>query len=117
MLVDGGLPVRMVPRGRKLAAAFPPLATWTFQVQGVPSVVALLTLSVFTAVRSGAVTVTVSLHPLLPSLLSATTFPGSTAHTPPVGFAKLPIAVGVAVTLTSHEPPAPMTAAPTHAAL
>src|SRR5260370_172402 len=50
------------------------------------------------------VTVTVSLHALLFLLLSAITFPGSTAHIPPVGFTKLPIAVGVAVKLTSNDP-------------
>src|ERR1039457_2289332 len=112
MLVDGRLSVRMVAPVRKFAGAFPPLATWIFHVHGVPSVVALLTVSVLTAVRSGAVTVTTSLPPLLPSLLSATTFEGSTAHTPPVGFVKTPTAVGVAVKLTSNDPPAPIDDAP-----
>ncbi len=62
------------------------------------------TLSLFTAVRSGAFTVTVSLHELFPSLLSVTTLFGSTAHTPPVGFTKPPVALGVAVKLTSNAP-------------
>jgi len=86
MLVDGRLSVRTVFPLAKLAPVVPLLATWIFHVQGVPSVVALPTLSVFTAVRSTEVTVTVSLQELLLLLLSTTTFPGSTAHTPPVGF-------------------------------
>src|SRR5260370_9610093 len=95
MLVDGRLSVRIVAPMAKFATAFPVFATWIFQVHGVPSVVALLTVSVFTAVRSGAETVTVSEHELFPSLLSVTTFPGSAAHTPPVRSVNLfpPVAV------------------------
>jgi len=104
--------VRIVAPLAKFAAAFPLLAKWIFQVQGLPWIPTPLTLLLFTAVRSGAVTVTVSLHALLLLLLSATTLLGSTAHAPPVGFAKVPIAVGVAVKLTSNEPPAPIDDAP-----
>jgi hypothetical protein len=44
-----------------------------------------------TAVKSGAVTTTVSLHPLLASLVSWITFCGSTEHVPPLrGFANVP---------------------------
>jgi len=112
MPVDGRVSVRIVAFMAKFATAVPVFATWTFQVQGVPSVVALLTVSVFNAVRSGAETVTVSLHELLASLLSATTFAGSAAQTPPVGFAKLVPPVGVATKLTSKEPPAASEAEP-----
>src|SRR5258708_36404640 len=112
MLVDGRLSVRIVAPVRKLAAAAPVFATWTFQVQLLPSVVVLLTLSVFTAVRSGAVTVTVSVQVLLFSLLSETTLPGSALQTPPVGFTQLPAPVGVARKLTSNEPGAAIDTAP-----
>src|SRR5260370_363834 len=112
MFVDGRLSVRMVFPLAKVAAAPPPLATWIFHVQGVPDVVLPPTLSVFTAVRSGAPTATVSLQLLLFSLPSGTTFPGSAAHTPPVGLTKLPIAVGVARKLTSNEPAAAIDTAP-----
>jgi len=104
MFVDGRLSVRTIAPVLKVAGAFPILARWTFQVHGTPDAPFPLTLLLFTAVRSGAVTTTVSLHELLLLLLSVTTFNGSTAHTPPVGFAKLPIAVGVAVKLTSNTP-------------
>src|SRR5258708_3990925 len=43
-------------------------------------------LCVLPTVRSATDTTTVSLQALLLSLLSTTTFPGSTAHTPPLGF-------------------------------
>src|SRR5258708_6434577 len=112
MLVAGRLSVRIVCPVEKLAAAFPLFAKWTFQVQGVPSVVVWLTVSVLTAVRSGAVTVTVSLQVLLVSSVSVTRFPGSTLHTPPVGFTKVPMAVGVARKLTSIDPAAAIVAVP-----
>src|ERR1039457_2848512 len=112
MFVDGRLSVRTVFPLAKLATAVPPLATWTFHVQLLPSVVALLTVSVFTAVRSGAPTTTVSLQELLPSLLSVTTLPGSTAHTPPVGLAYDAATLAVAVKLTSNEPDAAIATAP-----
>src|SRR5258706_530616 len=73
---------------------------------------ALLTLSVFTAVRSGAVTVTVSVQVLLVSSLSVETFDGSTLQIPAVGFTKVPMAVGVARKLTSMDPAAAMETAP-----
>src|SRR5258707_14477900 len=104
MFVAGKLSVRIVFPLAKFAAAVPPLARWIFQVQGIPAVPFPLTLLLFTAVRSGAFTVTVSLHELFPSLLSVTTLFGSTAHTPPVGFTKPPVALGVAVKLTSNAP-------------
>src|ERR1039457_2038463 len=112
MFVGGRLSVRIVFPFAKLAAAPPLLARWIFHVHGIPAVPIPLTLLVFTAVRSGAPTVTVSLHVLLPSLLSGTTFPGSAAHTPPVGFTKLPIAVGVARKLTVNDPAAAIDTAP-----
>src|ERR1039457_2093220 len=104
MLVDGRLSVRIVCPVAKGAAAFPVFATWTFQVQLLPSVVAWLTSSVLTAVRSGAVTVTVSVQVLLVSSLSETTLPASALQTPAVGFTKLPAPVGVATKLTSNAP-------------
>src|SRR5260370_6737335 len=104
MFVDGRLSVSIVCPVVKFAGPLPPFARWTFQVQGVPSVVAPLTLSVLTAVRSGAVTVTVSVQVLLVSSISATTLAGSALHTPLVGFTKVPIAVGVARKLTSMDP-------------
>src|SRR5258708_26695537 len=96
MLVDGRLSVRTVFPLAKLAPVVPLFATWIFHVQLLPSVVALLTVSVFTAVKSTEVTTTVSLHALLFSLPSTTTLAGSTMHTPPGGFTQLPATVGVA---------------------
>src|SRR5436309_2874579 len=97
----------------KVAEALPVLATWMVQVQLLPSVVAPLTLSVLVAVRSGAVTVTVSVKVLLLSLLSVTTVPGSTAALPPLrGLAKVPMALGVAVNTRSKLPPTPITTLP-----
>src|SRR5579872_1765036 len=86
MLVDGRVSVRITAPLWKLASAFPVFATWIVQSQLLPSVAAPLTLSLLTAVRSGASTVTVSLHELLALVVSATTLPGSTMHVPPVGF-------------------------------
>jgi len=104
MFVDGKKSVRIVCPLAKVATALPILARWTFHVQGTPEVPFPETLLLFVAVRSGAVTVTVSLHELLLLLLSVTTLLGSTMHAPPVGFAKVPMAVGVAVKLTSNAP-------------
>src|SRR5258708_38155293 len=112
MFVAGRLSVRIVCPVVKLAAAPPALAKWTFHVQGIPAVPFPPTLLVFTAVRSAAPTTTVSVHELLFSLLSVTTLPGSAAQTPPVGFTKLPTAVGVARKLTSNDPAAAIDTAP-----
>src|ERR1039457_60330 len=104
MLVDGRLSVRIVCPVVKFAGALPPLAKWTFQVQGVPRVVALVTLSVLTAVRSGALTTTVSEQALLVSSLSATKPLGSTKQLPPArGLIKDPVTEGVAVKVTSKD--------------
>src|ERR1051325_1284816 len=82
-------------------------------VQGVPSVVAPLTLSVLVAVRSGAVTVTVSAKELFVSLASATLLLGSTEALPPLrGLTKVPMALGVAVKTRSKLPPPLMTTGP-----
>jgi len=112
MFAVGRLSVRIVCPVVKVAVPLPPLARWIFQVHGVPRKVAPPTLSVLTAVRSGALTVTVSLQPLLVKSLSTGTCPGFTAHTPPVGFAYVPIAVGVARKLTSIDPGAAIETAP-----
>src|SRR5258707_329528 len=112
MFVDGRLSVRIVWPVVKVAGALPMLARWTFHVQGTPDVPCPETLSVFTAVTSGAETVTLSVHDLFASLLSVTTFRESAAHTPPVGFVRLVPPVGVARKLTSKEPPAAGDAAP-----
>src|SRR5262245_44993369 len=84
------------------------------QVQLLPRIAALAVLFVLVIVRFGAVTVTVSgPQLLLPSLSSATSVFGSIAQTPPErGFWYEPIAVGVTSTLTSSEPPAPITKLP-----
>src|SRR5258708_10879476 len=112
MFVDGRLSVRIACPLVKFAGALPPLARWTFQVQLLPSTMAPLASLVLTAVRSGAVTVTVSVQVLLVSSLSVDTFDGSTLHTPAVGFTKVPMAVGVARKLTSIDPAAAIETAP-----
>src|SRR5260370_1457166 len=112
MFVPGKLSVRIVFPLAKFAAVPPMLATWIFHVQLFPIVVPPPTLSVFTAVRSGAQTTTVSLQLLLFSLPSATTLPGSTAHTPPVGLAYDPATLAVAVKLTSIDPAAAIDTVP-----
>src|SRR5438093_1166483 len=82
-------------------------------VQLPPSVVVPLTLSLLVAVRSGALTVTVSLKVLLLSLLSLTLLSGSTEATPRLrGLAKVPPAVGVAVNTRSKLPPTARLTAP-----
>src|ERR1039457_918665 len=107
MFVLGRLSVRIVCPVVKFADPLPPLAMWIFQVHGVPRKVAPPTLSVLTAVRSGATTSTVSEQALLPSLLSATMPLGSTKQLPPArGLLKDPVAEGVAVKSTSNDPPA-----------
>src|SRR5258706_260066 len=90
----------------KLAAALPPFDTTIDQVQLLPSVVAPLTLFVFVAVRSGAVTVTLSLNVLFASFDSVTLPFGSTLALPPLrGLAKVPMAEGVAVKVRVMLPP------------
>src|SRR6266478_2138158 len=71
------------------------------------------TLSVFVAVRSGAVTLTESLNALFTSLVSTMTLAGSTDAVPAArGFANVPTAVGVAVKRTSTAPPGARAADP-----
>src|SRR5262245_5366506 len=98
----------------KVAEDVPLLATWIVHVQLLPSVVALLTLSVLVAVRSTAdVTVTESLKVLLVSLLSTTWLLGSTEALPPLrGLAKAPTPLGVAVKLRVMVPPTGITTLP-----
>lgn len=87
-----------------VAPALPLLASVTVQVQLLPSVVAPATLFAIVAVRSGAVTVTVSLNELFASFDSLTTPAGSTDADPPLrGFANVPVADGVAVNVTLNE--------------
>src|SRR5262245_15404388 len=98
MLVLGRLSLRMVWPELKTAGPFPVLATVTVQVQGIVATPLPLTLFVLVAVRSGAVTVTVLLHVLLPSLLSVLLLLGSTAQVPAArGLANVPMALGVAL--------------------
>jgi hypothetical protein len=63
-----------------------------------------LTSSVLTALRSGAVTTTVSEHEVLAPGVSMITPAGSTAHTPPEGFTNDPTTSGVAINDTSNAP-------------
>ena len=79
----GRLSLRMVCPVVKVAAPLPVLAIVTVQVQLLPRLAVPETLFALVAVRSGATTVTVLLHVLLPSLLSATLLFGSTEHEPP----------------------------------
>src|ERR1051325_4090594 len=82
-------------------------------VQLLPRDVAPPTLSVLVAVRSGAVTTTVSLKVLLASLLSLTLLLGSTEALPPLrGLAKVPAVLGVAVKTRSKLPPTAMLTLP-----
>jgi hypothetical protein len=69
---------------------------------------------VIVVVVSASATVTLSLQPLLPSLLSALLLFGSTLQVPPPrGFVNVTALVGVAVKTTSNEPPvAPSVTAP-----
>src|SRR5947207_1570350 len=107
MLLLGRLSSTSVWPLAKLAEALPPLDTCTVQVQLLPRVVAWLTLSVLVAVRSGAVTVTVSVKVLLLSLPSVMTLFGSTEAKPPLrGLTKVSAALGVAVKDRVMKPPA-----------
>src|SRR5260370_694919 len=105
MLLLGRLSCTSVWPLLKVAGALPPLDTTTVHVHLLPSVVAWLTLSVLVAVRSGAITVTVSVKVLLLSLLSTTTLLGSTLAWPALrGLTKVPAALGVAVNTRSKLP-------------
>src|SRR5262245_64448459 len=105
MFVSGRLSLRIVCPFVNVAAPDPVFAADTVQFQLFPSVVAPLTLFVFVAVRSGAVTVTESLHRLLPSSLSVMRVPGSAAQPPPArGLANEPTALGVAVNWAPNVP-------------
>src|SRR5437899_1508046 len=107
MLALGRLSSTSVCALAKLAAALPALATWMVHVQLLPRVVEPLTLSLLVAVRSGAVTMTVSLKLLLLSLLSRTLLFGSTEALPGLrGLLNVPRALGVAVKTRSKLPPA-----------
>src|SRR3989442_1076581 len=74
------------------------------QVHGLGKATLPPTLLLFVAVRSGAMTVTVSLQALSVSLLSVTLLLGSTVQLPPVGFTNVPTAVGLAVNVPSKDP-------------
>src|SRR6186713_1983693 len=90
-----------------VAVLLPVLATWIVHVQLLPSVVAPVTSFVFVAVRSGAVTTTLSLKLLFASFDSVMLPFGSTVALPLLlGLAKVPIAEGVAVKVMSKLPPA-----------
>src|SRR5262245_54229858 len=105
MLVFGRLSVRIVCPEAKEAATAPLFATAMVQFQFPPGPTLPPTLSVFVAVRSGELAVTVSLQPLFPSLLSVTLLLGSTEQVPAArGLANVPVALGVAVNCTSKEP-------------
>src|SRR5436305_1522509 len=113
MLLFGSVSASRAWPVAKLAAALPPLDTTTVHVQLLPSVVAPLTLFVLVAVRSGAVTVTLSLKLLFASFDSVTLPFGSTLALPPLlGLAKVPMALGVAVKVRVMLPPAGMTTLP-----
>src|ERR1700729_3271330 len=87
------------------AGAVPVLETVVVHAHVLPRVVAPPTLSLVAAVRSGAMTWTVSAHWLLVSLDSMTTLSGSTAHDPPErGFTNDPVAGGVAESETLKAP-------------
>src|ERR1051325_9096795 len=106
MLALGRLSDTNVWPRENVASALPLLATWMVHVQLLPSVVVPLTLSLLIAVRSGAVTVTVSVKELLLSLPSLTLLLGATVALPPLrGLANVPTALGVAVKTRSKLPP------------
>src|SRR5437763_783261 len=113
MLLVGRLSNTNTWLAANVAGALPVLDTWIVQVQLLPRVVAWLTLSLFVAIRSGAVTVTESLKVLLLSLPSVMTLLGSTEAEPPLrGLAKVPVALGVAVNTRSKLPPPARTTLP-----
>src|SRR5262245_3765356 len=105
MLLFGRLSLRIVCPLANVAAALPVFDTVSVQVQLFPRVVAPLTLFVLLIVRSGAVTVTLSLQELLPSSLSVTFATGSIEQEPPLrGLANAPMAEGVAVNCAPKVP-------------
>src|SRR3972149_6974888 len=113
MLLFGRLSDKIVWPDVYAAVKVPVLVTAIVHVQLSPSVVTPPTLVDLTAVRSGAVTVTLLLHVLLPSLLSGTLLLGSTVQLPPPrGLANVPIALGVASSCTSNAPPGASVTAP-----
>src|SRR5262249_7254384 len=114
MFVLGRLSLRMVWPELNVAGPLPVLLTVMAQVQEFPIVTVPLALFALVAVRSGAVTVTVSLHALLASLLSVMLLLGSTAQEPIArGLANVPVALGVALNCTPNVPVvAPITTDP-----
>src|SRR5437016_2846118 len=109
MLLFGRLSERIVCPVVNVAGALPLFAAVSVHVQKLPRVVAPPTLFDLVSVRSGAVTATESELVLLPSLLSMMLLFGSTLAVPPArGFASVPMALGVAVKVTSNDPPAPI---------
>jgi hypothetical protein len=97
----------------KVAAALPPLLTVIVQVKPIPWTAVPLTLLVFTAVKSGAVTVTVSEQVLLASFDSETRPLGSTWQIPPpAGLIKVVVELGVTLKLTSKLPLVPIVTEP-----
>jgi hypothetical protein len=96
----------------KVAASLPPLLTVIVQVKAVPCTAVPLTLLVFVAVKSGAVTVTVSEQVLLASF-DSTMFPlGSTWQIPPLGLTSVVVELGVTLKLTVKLPLAPIVTDP-----
>src|SRR5438046_7881681 len=113
MLLFGRLSRMIVCPLVKVAVLLPPFAAGRVQVQLLPSVVLPATSLVFESVKSGPVTITVSVAVLLVSSLSVTKFDGSTfAIPPPRGLTNEPTFVGVAAKVTWNEPGAAMLTAP-----
>src|SRR5260370_1052403 len=109
MFVFGRLSSTSVCPVLHVAEAFPALDPCSVHVNALLMTSGFGALFDFVSVRSGAVTVTVSVAVLLPSLLSTMLLFGSTVAEPRLrGFANVPMVVGVAVKVTSNEPPAPI---------